>query len=203
MFIQNSIYAEEYELIQNTITQIKILCDNRNLKLYSIKLQLLAILNSIKMGKITSAYDLMTEVIELIYRQDGIRIVLDAGPEIRSVLDGMDKKPSEESDSIKRKFIDKLLNLSPVEAVDNYSAGEQLTIQQEQTHTLVEPLNRREIEIIKLVAMGESNAEIGSNLFISENTVKWHIKNIFAKLAVTNRTAAVVAAQQYQLIRIK
>lgn len=203
LFIQNSIYTEEYELIQNTITQIKMLCDSRNLKLYSIKLQLLAILNSIKVGEITSAYGLMTEVIELVYRQDGIRIVLDAGPEIRSVLDGLDKKFLEESDSIKRKFIDRLLNLSLVEAADNYSAGEQLTIHQEQTHTLVEPLNRREIEIIKLVAMGESNAEIGTNLFISENTVKWHIKNIFAKLAVTNRTAAVVAAQQNQLIRIK
>ena len=147
------------------------------------------------MGKITSAYDLMTEVIELTYRQDGIRIVLDAGPEIRSVLDGLDKKFSEESDSIKRKFIDRLLNLSLVETVDNYSAGEQLTIHQEQTHTLVEPLNRREIEIIKLVAMGESNAGIGVNLFISEK----HSKVAYQKYIRKNWRLLTVPLQSWLL----
>ena len=200
LLIQSSFYAEEYDVIQNTVTQIKTLCDSRDLKFYSIKLQLLAVLNNIKLGETDSAYDLLTEVIELIYLQDGIRIVLDTGPEIRSVLAGLNKKLSYENSSVKQELVDKLLNLSLTEAAHNCPTDKQSTFLREQTHTLVEPLNRREIEIIKLLAMGASNAEISNTLFISENTVKWHIKNIFAKLSVNNRTAAVVTAQQYQLI---
>ncbi|MBI9100986.1 MAG: helix-turn-helix transcriptional regulator [Spirochaetales bacterium] len=47
--------------------------------------------------------------------------------------------------------------------------------------------SKREIEIISLVIKGQTNKEIGEELFISINTVKTHIKNIYAKLKVTNR----------------
>ena len=202
LLIQSSFYAEEYDMVQNTLTPIKTLCDRRDLKFYSIKLQLLAILNNMKLGETDSAYNLLAEVIGLIYQQDGIRIILDTGPEIRNVLDGLNKKLSDESGSVEQKFVGKLLDLSLIEAADNCPADKQSTFLREKTHSLVEPLNKREIEIIKLLAMGESNTEIGITLFISENTVKWHIKNIFEKLNVGNRTAAVVTAQQYQLINL-
>jgi len=53
-------------------------------------------------------------------------------------------------------------------------------------------LTRRETEIMHLVAKGCSNKQIAAKLFISEETVKKHIKNIFCKLKVTNRVSAVM-----------
>ncbi|GAA2320406.1 response regulator transcription factor [Nonomuraea roseoviolacea subsp. roseoviolacea] len=56
-------------------------------------------------------------------------------------------------------------------------------------------LTVREVEVLRLVAGGLSNAEIGSALFIAETTVKTHINNAFAKLGVRNRTEAAAYAR--------
>ncbi|MFB9831594.1 response regulator [Actinoallomurus acaciae] len=55
-------------------------------------------------------------------------------------------------------------------------------------------LSRREIEVLRLVARGRTNAEIGRELLISEATVKTHLLRAFGKLEVSDRTAAVTAA---------
>jgi len=57
-------------------------------------------------------------------------------------------------------------------------------------------LTRREKEIMKLVAKGCTNKQIAAKLFISEQTVKKHLKNIFCKLKVRNRVGAVMKTHQ-------
>lgn len=57
-------------------------------------------------------------------------------------------------------------------------------------------LSERELEILQLVATGKSNHAISEQLLISENTVKYHLKNILHKLGVSNRTEAVAMAMQ-------
>jgi DNA-binding CsgD family transcriptional regulator len=57
-------------------------------------------------------------------------------------------------------------------------------------------LSERELEILKLLATGLSNKEIASQLFLSVNTVKVHLRNIFAKLGVQSRTEATLIAIQ-------
>ncbi len=64
---------------------------------------------------------------------------------------------------------------------------------------LVEELSVRELEVLELIVSGQSNAQIGEQLAITESTVKWHVKNIFGKLGVKNRTSAALAAQQLQI----
>lgn len=54
----------------------------------------------------------------------------------------------------------------------------------------IESLTRRELEILRLVAEGLTNDEIGKKIFISEKTVKTHLTNIFDKLKVNNRFKA-------------
>ena len=61
-------------------------------------------------------------------------------------------------------------------------------------------LTAREVEVLQLVATGRSNAEVGTVLFIGEATVKTHLVRAFAKLGVTDRTAAVTAAYRLGLI---
>jgi DNA-binding CsgD family transcriptional regulator len=57
-----------------------------------------------------------------------------------------------------------------------------------------ELLTRREREVLALVAEGLTNAEIGARLWISAGTVRRHLENVYAKLEVHTRTAAVRAA---------
>lgn len=62
------------------------------------------------------------------------------------------------------------------------------------------PLTERELELVTLVAKDCSSQEIGRRLFMSESTVKTHLRSIFRKLGVRNRTEAVTAAVQRQLL---
>ncbi|GAB39140.1 MULTISPECIES: MadR family response regulator transcription factor [Gordonia] len=63
-----------------------------------------------------------------------------------------------------------------------------------------EALTEREREVLRLLADGLSNKRIGETLFISESTVKFHIRNIIRKLGVTKRTDAVYIASKRGLI---
>jgi len=56
------------------------------------------------------------------------------------------------------------------------------------------PLSQRELEVLELVAGGNTNREAAARLFISEATIKTHLLNIYAKLGVSDRAAAVAAA---------
>jgi DNA-binding CsgD family transcriptional regulator len=60
-------------------------------------------------------------------------------------------------------------------------------------------LTAREVEVLRLVARGTSNAEIAAALVLSEKTVARHLSNIFTKLAVGSRTAAAAYAFEHQL----
>lgn len=66
--------------------------------------------------------------------------------------------------------------------------------------TLVEPLTKREIEVLHLISNGMSNKEIATEFKLSEGTVKNHIVNIFGKLQVKNRVQATVASRKLKLI---
>ncbi|MBL7254050.1 response regulator [Paractinoplanes lichenicola] len=61
-------------------------------------------------------------------------------------------------------------------------------------------LSARETEVLRLVARGLTNADIGKELFISEATVKTHLLRTFNKLDVADRTAAVTTAMEHGLI---
>ena len=63
-------------------------------------------------------------------------------------------------------------------------------------------LTDREMEVLRLVAQGLNNRDIAGKLFISENTVKDHLKSILAKLQVAARTEAVTVAVQRGIIEL-
>lgn len=65
---------------------------------------------------------------------------------------------------------------------------------------LPEQLSKREIEVLSAMAQGFSNAEIASRLYLSPNTLKTHIQNIFSKLNVHNRVQAINSARKLSLI---
>jgi DNA-binding NarL/FixJ family response regulator len=61
-------------------------------------------------------------------------------------------------------------------------------------------LTRRELEVLELVAAGQSNREIGEALFIAEKTAGVHVSNVLGKLGVARRTEAVAVARQRGLL---
>ena len=61
-------------------------------------------------------------------------------------------------------------------------------------------LTKREVEILQLVAEGHSNSQLAKMLWVTEQTVKFHLSNIYRKLEVSNRTEASRWAQLHGLL---
>ena len=78
--------------------------------------------------------------------------------------------------------------------------GESENLELPVTNDLLEPLSRRELEVLRLIADGATNQEIAHELVLTVNTVKRHISNIFDKLDVTNRVQAITRARELNLL---
>ncbi|MCE7980862.1 MAG: LuxR family transcriptional regulator [Caldilinea sp. CFX5] len=63
-----------------------------------------------------------------------------------------------------------------------------------------ERLSDRELEVLRLLAAGQSYKEIGQQLFLSLNTVQFHVKNIYGKLGINKRVQAIEQARARHLI---
>lgn len=68
-------------------------------------------------------------------------------------------------------------------------------------HVTDEPLSDREVSVLEMVAAGHANKQAAKELGLAEETVKAHLKSIFAKLAVSDRTRAVRVAIQRGILR--
>jgi DNA-binding NarL/FixJ family response regulator len=79
------------------------------------------------------------------------------------------------------------------------------TLRQEQPFSALggkpEALSRRESEVLDLIARGFTYAEIAQQMSVSVTTVQTHVRNIYGKLGVHNKTEAVYEARQYGLLR--
>jgi ATP/maltotriose-dependent transcriptional regulator MalT len=97
---------------------------------------------------------------------------------------------------------------SPLEAIVRMQLKQFQTVDDEPLLTavqvtnpaLVESLSARELEVLRLIAEGLSNAEIAQKLFLTVGTVKVHSRNIYGKLGANNRTQAVAQAQKLNLL---
>lgn len=83
------------------------------------------------------------------------------------------------------------------ELLEYFSDGE---TSKPESQPLAEPLTKRELEVLELIADGLTNPQIAEKLYLSTGTVKVHTRNIYGKLNVSNRTEAVVVAQRLNLI---
>lgn len=93
--------------------------------------------------------------------------------------------------------------LEAIRAVRNGSRFIPAEIAQEiAQHAVLESLTEREIDVLRLVGVGKANKEIASTLGLSEETIKAHLKSIFTKLEVKDRTQAVTIAVRRGIIEI-
>ncbi len=102
---------------------------------------------------------------------------------------------------VKDMALDRLL-----EAIRKVHQGEQYLppeIATRMSERVVSQLSPRELEVLRLVAKGLSNKEIGASLHVVEGTIKIHLTNILAKLGVSDRTQAILAAVKRGIIQIE
>jgi LuxR family maltose regulon positive regulatory protein len=142
------------------------------------------------------ARSLVDEALALAAPNHSVRCFVDEGCEIDSLLLDLRQGEIDNWPHSKRKFLEDIT----VSIAAETGEVNQTTIKDNSpVPGLIEPLSDRECQILALIASGNTNNTISSTLFISLNTVKWHLKNIFGKLGVSNRTSAVAVARQLGL----
>ncbi|MCP3876082.1 MAG: response regulator transcription factor [Desulfobacteraceae bacterium] len=90
-------------------------------------------------------------------------------------------------------------NKEEISQTENLKSFENETLK-EANASLPFSLTKRELEVLTLMAKGQTNREISERLYISPHTVKSHVIHIFNKLGVNHRTQAVVWAVRHELI---
>ncbi len=91
-------------------------------------------------------------------------------------------------------YLDQLLAAFPLAGPAHPGGGPAIS------YVLAEPLTERELEVLRLLALGLSNSEIAGKLFVSEGTVKTHVHNLIGKLNARGRSHAVALARELNLI---
>ncbi len=148
-----------------------------------------------KNNKKDKAQQFFAQALDMGRPEEFMRIFLDEGDIIGHLLQSvvLKQKSGTEDQGYFKRLAEGLENTVRISAgkIDGTTGG---------NYYLMEELSQRELDVMSFLAAGESNAEISRQLKIKENTVKWHIKNIFEKLGVNNRTTAVLAAQELKLV---
>ncbi len=114
-----------------------------------------------------------------------LRIFVDQGPPMAKILNEAARRGYQEDYS--RKLLAAFESKIAVDYI-------------QQAQQFIEPLSARELDVLKLVAQGLSNREIGERLFLALDTVKGYNRKIYAKLGVKNRTQAVNKANSLKIL---
>jgi DNA-binding NarL/FixJ family response regulator len=89
-----------------------------------------------------------------------------------------------------------------LEAIRHVHAGGKLIARKLEERASAPELTSREVGVLELVAKGMSNKEIAAALFLSEDTIKTHLRHVYAKLGVGDRTEAALLAVQRGIITL-
>jgi LuxR family maltose regulon positive regulatory protein len=157
--------------------------------LYSLALQ--------RSGDPAAAAKAMATALRQAAQEGFVRMIADEGPQVGHIVQGLhamlQEMPANRSDPALAQHLDRLLlAFGPL----TQAAGSAT-----QATELIEPLTRKEIQVLQLVADGHSNATMAEKLGASDSTVRTHLRSINSKLAAHSRTEAVVIGRRLGVIR--
>jgi LuxR family maltose regulon positive regulatory protein len=157
-----------------------------------IEICLLQALAHQKLDKESQALAALSEAVRLGEPEGYIRSFVEEGAPMEVLLSRLRKRcvkqgPTPYLDTLQTAFQQESKAHLPVE-------------KSSQSQHLPEPLSKRELEVLQLLAQGASNHEIAQQLVIAYETVKRHVGHIFSKLGVTNRVQAVKQARDFGLL---
>jgi LuxR family maltose regulon positive regulatory protein len=169
-----------------------------------IEIMLLKALALQKIGKNAQANLTLTKGLTMAQPSGYVRLFLDEGQSVRVLLA---QWLAHNSSSPLRDYATYLLSQFDAEPQVVPAAQEQVSPLSDPSsrlrqsgQVLVEPLSRRELEVLQLMALGKTNQEIAGKLIVAPGTVKAHTASIYRKLDVSNRTEAVARARQLGIL---
>jgi LuxR family transcriptional regulator, maltose regulon positive regulatory protein len=161
----------------------------------AMKLRLLLALAWDRAGEPASAAGEMDELLRQTAREGFVRLIIDEGPIVLPLLQrtqrALDESPRPQDPIVAdhvRELIDALGGPIKIEEAE---AG----------RATVEELTSKEMRILQLLSEGYSNHALATRLFVSESTVRTHLRNINCKLDARSRTEAVAIARRLGMIR--
>jgi LuxR family maltose regulon positive regulatory protein len=167
----------------------------------ALKLRLLRALALQRNGNVTAALEIAAPALRHACQEGFVRMLLDEGPAFGPLLEQCHPlargTSGQRDDPILGEYLQRLLQalgpLPPPEADQTPAVpGGQ--------RNLLEPLTRKELRVLQLLAEGYSNAAIAEKLFVSDSTVRTHLRNLNSKLYARSRTQAVAIARKLCLI---
>jgi LuxR family maltose regulon positive regulatory protein len=164
----------------------------------AFKLCLLQAVAQQRAGDLPAALKTLEQALKEGSRAGYMRLVVDEGPRVGALVVRL------QSDSLERKrdrreplfaeYLQSLLQGFGAHMFNEYSIAD------DPNATLPEPLTRKEIGVLKLLAQGNSNSAMAAKLFVSDSTIRTHLRNINGKLNASNRTEAVAIARRVGVV---
>ena len=162
-----------------------------------IEASMLQALALYQQGSLSLAAPVLNRALNLSASEHYQRIFLDEGPAMGELLfdakeAGLITRPDQRGDILN--YLDNLLGQFESQHPLSKAGTSQAKASPgwtEMVEAFDEPLSEREVEVMRLIVSGLSNQEIAEELFISLNTVKSHIKNIYKRMGVSKRTQAI------------
>jgi LuxR family maltose regulon positive regulatory protein len=142
-----------------------------------------------RLNETAKAERVLITALELTIPTKMIRAYLDEDPALVALLENISNRTEISANAAMTAYLNQILKAYSQDDVLDETVSQTVKVS-----SIVETLSPREIAILELIADGKSNHVIADSLSISQNTVKWHVKNIFGKLSVNKRAAAIVAA---------
>ncbi len=142
-------------------------------------------LQALAAPSLEQALDLLVEALTWAESENYVRIFVDAGEPMAELLRQARSQGIAE-------YVDKLLAA--------FDAPKTPAAKSTVSQPLIEPLSDRELDVLRLMADGQTNQEIANVLCVSVNTVKTHLKNIYGKLGVNSRRNAAAKAKKLGLV---
>jgi LuxR family maltose regulon positive regulatory protein len=143
-------------------------------------------------GDALTALAAAVDTVSLCAPQNALRILIDEGPGLRDVLAfARGRVPSWSGDTQAGRYIDHVMQA--------FVASERNATATPAVPRRSPRFSQREAEVARLLTAGHNNRDLARTLGMAPDTVKWHLKNIFGKLGVANRTQAVLRLQEIGL----
>ena len=144
------------------------------------------------------ALTILAQAVHLAEPEGFIRFFVDEGASMATLLARLRDQERKQGPT---PYLDTLLAaFSPGSATQKPPGGLEPSRGRLREQSLIEPLSERELEVLQLIARGDSNQEIADQLVITLDTVKRHVTHIFEKLGVHNRVQAVARARALDLL---
>lgn len=152
-------------------------------------------------GQHDQALDALGQALTLARPEGYVRLFVDEGAPMAALLRQSAAQGIVAAGGVAGDYVGRLLaTLKAEEGRRERRSPETLPPLSIATESLVDPLTERELEVVRLLAVGLSNQEIAQTLVIAVSTAKQHLKNIYGKLQVHSRTQAVARARELDLL---